>query len=155
MINIWAPSQICHETQSESVGCWFNCSFFQGKPVYANYGRDEDFSIFANQTVGSVILVRAGKITFAEKVSPLLHLRICGGAYYYRGRTRVSVHYGELLAAFCRAAHQDTTRVPRRMDLYGGNNDYGTKMTLLPSKRWDSSSALRLRASRLYRSSVR
>ncbi|KAJ6655488.1 hypothetical protein lerEdw1_005066 [Lerista edwardsae] len=40
-----------------------------GKPVYANYGRDEDFRYLANRTVGSVILARAGKITFAEKVA--------------------------------------------------------------------------------------
>ncbi|XP_066478611.1 transferrin receptor protein 1 [Tiliqua scincoides] len=43
-----------------------------GKPIYANYGSDKDFSYLTNQTIDSVesvILVRAGKISFAEKVA--------------------------------------------------------------------------------------
>ncbi|XP_067322224.1 transferrin receptor protein 1 [Anolis sagrei] len=43
-----------------------------GKPVYANYGRDEDFRELLTRipnTSGSVVLVRAGEIPFAEKVA--------------------------------------------------------------------------------------
>uniref|UniRef100_A0A8C8RU41 Transferrin receptor protein 1 n=1 Tax=Pelusios castaneus TaxID=367368 RepID=A0A8C8RU41_9SAUR len=43
-----------------------------GKPVYANYGRREDFLKLKGMDIpvnGSVVLVRAGKITFAEKVA--------------------------------------------------------------------------------------
>ncbi|XP_060098825.1 transferrin receptor protein 1 [Heteronotia binoei] len=43
-----------------------------GKPVYANFGRSEDFNTLREKNIsvnGTVILVRAGKITFAEKVA--------------------------------------------------------------------------------------
>nr|XP_060622698.1 LOW QUALITY PROTEIN: transferrin receptor protein 1 [Anolis sagrei ordinatus] len=43
-----------------------------GKPVYANYGRDEDFRELLTRIPnisGSVVLVRAGEIPFAEKVA--------------------------------------------------------------------------------------
>lgn len=42
-----------------------------GKPVYANYGREDDFSYLVNKAIPTkaVILVKAGKITFAEKVA--------------------------------------------------------------------------------------
>ncbi|XP_053243327.1 transferrin receptor protein 1 [Podarcis raffonei] len=43
-----------------------------GKPVYANYGRNEDFYQLLQKNVnltGTVILVRAGEIAFSEKVA--------------------------------------------------------------------------------------
>lgn len=46
-------------------------SLFQGKLVYANYGRAEDFQELNKMDTpvnGCVVLVRAGKISFAEKV---------------------------------------------------------------------------------------
>ncbi|XP_063162321.1 transferrin receptor protein 1 [Candoia aspera] len=43
-----------------------------GKPVYANYGRKEDFKVLLEKSIspnGTVIIVRAGRLTFAEKVA--------------------------------------------------------------------------------------
>ncbi|XP_054839990.1 transferrin receptor protein 1 [Eublepharis macularius] len=43
-----------------------------GKPVYANFGRSEDFNTLMEKKInvsGTVIIVRAGTITFAEKVA--------------------------------------------------------------------------------------
>lgn len=43
-----------------------------GKPVYANYGRDEDFRELLRSGVdfaGSVVLLRAGEIAFADQVA--------------------------------------------------------------------------------------
>nr|XP_056706040.1 transferrin receptor protein 1 [Euleptes europaea] len=43
-----------------------------GKPVYANFGRNEDFVTLMGKKInmnGTVVIVRAGQITFAEKVA--------------------------------------------------------------------------------------
>ncbi|XP_077204157.1 transferrin receptor protein 1 [Paroedura picta] len=43
-----------------------------GKPIYANFGRNEDFDTLKERKIsinGTLILVRAGKIAFAEKVA--------------------------------------------------------------------------------------
>ncbi|XP_054478579.1 transferrin receptor 1b [Anoplopoma fimbria] len=43
----------------------------QGKLVYGNYGRQEDLDVLKNKNIklrGSVLLLRAGKISFAEQV---------------------------------------------------------------------------------------
>lgn len=45
--------------------------FSQGKVVYANYGRREDLENLQNQRLNlteNIALVRAGKISLAEKV---------------------------------------------------------------------------------------
>uniref|UniRef100_A0A8C6XAJ5 Transferrin receptor protein 1 n=1 Tax=Naja naja TaxID=35670 RepID=A0A8C6XAJ5_NAJNA len=43
-----------------------------GKPVFANYGRKDDFKVILDKGIllnGTVVVVRAGSITFAEKVA--------------------------------------------------------------------------------------
>ncbi|XP_058043873.1 transferrin receptor protein 1 [Ahaetulla prasina] len=43
-----------------------------GKPVFANYGRKDDFKVLPDKGIvlnGTVVIVRAGSITFAEKVA--------------------------------------------------------------------------------------
>ena len=45
--------------------------FLKGKPIYGNYGRDEDFQELlknGGSLTGTVLLFRAGEITFADKV---------------------------------------------------------------------------------------
>ncbi|KAL8188266.1 UNVERIFIED_CONTAM: hypothetical protein K2H54_064362 [Gekko kuhli] len=52
-----------------------------GKPVYANFGRREDFDTLRQKTIavnGTVVLVRAGKIPFAEKVANAQELGAVG-----------------------------------------------------------------------------
>nr|XP_006112414.1 transferrin receptor protein 1 [Pelodiscus sinensis] len=56
-----------------------------GKPVYANYGRAEDFQKLKDLKIpvnGSVVLVRTGKITFAEKVANAEGLNAVGVLIY-------------------------------------------------------------------------
>ncbi|XP_038273689.1 transferrin receptor protein 1 isoform X2 [Dermochelys coriacea] len=56
-----------------------------GKPVYANYGRAEDFQELNKMDIpinGSVVLVRAGKISFAEKVANAEGLNAVGVLIY-------------------------------------------------------------------------
>uniref|UniRef100_A0A452IDG9 Transferrin receptor protein 1 n=1 Tax=Gopherus agassizii TaxID=38772 RepID=A0A452IDG9_9SAUR len=56
-----------------------------GKLVYANYGRTEDFQELNKMNIpinGSVVLVRAGKISFAEKVANAEGLNAVGVLIY-------------------------------------------------------------------------
>ncbi|XP_067417182.1 transferrin receptor protein 1 [Emydura macquarii macquarii] len=56
-----------------------------GKPVYANYGQKEDFQKLKEMNIpinGSVVLIRAGKITFAEKVANAEGLNAVGVLIY-------------------------------------------------------------------------
>ncbi|XP_030071924.1 transferrin receptor protein 1 [Microcaecilia unicolor] len=72
-----------------------------GKPVYAYYGRKEDFQQLAKQNIdfsGSVVILRAGKNTFAEKVANADNVNAAGVLIYphpsdYR-ETDVNVLYG-------------------------------------------------------------
>lgn len=71
----------------------------QGKPVYANYGRKEDFANLSQKNIplnGSVVLVRAGKLTFAEKVSVAGEVVLRGFVTSRSGRipSTASVQYG-------------------------------------------------------------
>lgn len=46
----------------------------QGKPIFVNYGLKADFRRLQNQDVplnGAITILKAGKITLAEKVSSL------------------------------------------------------------------------------------
>ena len=45
--------------------------FVQGAVVYAHFGQEDDFTILQNKNVnltGRVVLLRAGRISYAEKV---------------------------------------------------------------------------------------
>ncbi|XP_074859919.1 transferrin receptor protein 1 isoform X2 [Carettochelys insculpta] len=56
-----------------------------GEPVYANYGQAEDFQELKAKKIsinGSVVLVRAGKISFAEKVANAEGLNAVGVLIY-------------------------------------------------------------------------
>lgn len=67
------PTALC--TYELSITTTATTILFQGKPVYANYGQKEDFQKLKEMNIpinGSVVLVRAGKITFAEKVSDMV-----------------------------------------------------------------------------------
>lgn len=51
---------------------------FKAPVLYAYYGRMEDFDNLEDVGVsvsGKIVLVRAGRISFAEKVSVSLHIR--------------------------------------------------------------------------------
>lgn len=51
------------------------CLCLQGKLVYGNYGRQEDLDVLQKNNIevqGSVMLLRAGKISFAEQASAYL-----------------------------------------------------------------------------------
>ncbi|XP_067898504.1 transferrin receptor protein 1-like [Heterodontus francisci] len=60
------------EKRNSKVYCPYSATGnFTGKLVYANYGTEEDFDLLSSSNVmvfGSVVIVRAGKINFAEKV---------------------------------------------------------------------------------------
>ncbi|XP_061493564.1 transferrin receptor protein 1 [Rhineura floridana] len=61
------------------------CAEVSGKPVYANYGRSEDFRELLKKNFnlsGAVILVRAGEIAFAEKVANAKRLGAAGVLIY-------------------------------------------------------------------------
>lgn len=48
------------------------CLWLQGKLVYGNYGRQEDLDVLQKNNIevqGSVMLLRTGKISFAEQAS--------------------------------------------------------------------------------------
>ncbi|XP_053165707.1 transferrin receptor protein 1 isoform X2 [Hemicordylus capensis] len=58
--------------QPDAYVAYSDSATVSGNPVYANYGRNEDFSYLTKRNInstGTVILVRAGGITFAEKVA--------------------------------------------------------------------------------------
>ncbi|XP_048397621.1 transferrin receptor protein 1-like isoform X2 [Stegostoma tigrinum] len=58
---------------------------FTGKLVYANYGTEDDFNLLTSMSVtvnGSVVIVRAGKINFAEKVVNAENMK-AGGVLIY------------------------------------------------------------------------
>ncbi|XP_062901641.1 transferrin receptor protein 1-like [Mobula hypostoma] len=59
------------EVKNSDVYCPYSANgTFTGKLVYANYGTEDDFKELQNQVEvnGTVVIVRAGKISFAEKV---------------------------------------------------------------------------------------
>ena len=50
---------------------------FQGAVLYAHYGQESDFRVLKDKNInmtGRVMLVRAGKISFAEKVGGFCNL---------------------------------------------------------------------------------
>ncbi|XP_028915063.1 transferrin receptor protein 1 [Ornithorhynchus anatinus] len=56
-----------------------------GKPVYANYGSKSDFAILKERNIainGSIVIVRAGTITFAEKVANAESFKAAGVLIY-------------------------------------------------------------------------
>ncbi|XP_004644608.1 transferrin receptor protein 1 [Octodon degus] len=53
-----------------------------GKLVHANFGTKEDFENLKTSVNGSLVIVRAGKITFAEKVSNAASLNALGVLIY-------------------------------------------------------------------------
>lgn len=53
-----------------------------GKLVHANFGTKEDFEALSTPVNGSLVLVRAGKITFAEKVANAESLNAIGVLIY-------------------------------------------------------------------------
>lgn len=72
---------MCHwdNTRLTFAGC------SQGKLVYGNYGRPEDLDAVQKENVGltgSVLLLRAGKISFAEQV-PVLAEAVCVSVCVY------------------------------------------------------------------------
>lgn len=51
--------------------------FLQGAVLYAHYGQTGDFKSLQNLNIsseGKIVLIRAGKISFAEKVGTILYL---------------------------------------------------------------------------------
>lgn len=64
------------------MGCWwikyrFLFFFLQGAILYAHYGQTGDFKSLQNLNIsseGKIVLIRAGKISFAEKVGTVLYL---------------------------------------------------------------------------------
>ncbi|XP_078420154.1 transferrin receptor protein 1-like [Cetorhinus maximus] len=74
------------EQRSSKVYCPYSATGnFTGKLVYANYGTKEDFDSLSSNNVavnGSVVIVRAGKINFAEKVSNAEKMK-AGGVLIY------------------------------------------------------------------------
>ncbi|KAH0624240.1 hypothetical protein JD844_007854, partial [Phrynosoma platyrhinos] len=69
MVSLEGPSELL-ETPKPYVA-YSESGEVSGKPVYANYGRDEDFRELLKRVniTGTVVLVRAGEIAFAEKVA--------------------------------------------------------------------------------------
>ncbi|KAM6443850.1 transferrin receptor protein 1 isoform 1-T3 [Liasis olivaceus] len=71
VVSLEDPGKTVLETPSAFVAYGENAEV-SGKPVYANYGRKEDFKVLLKMVInmnGTVIVVRAGRISFAEKVA--------------------------------------------------------------------------------------
>ncbi|KAM5293325.1 transferrin receptor protein 1 [Ctenodactylus gundi] len=61
-----------------------------GKLVHANFGTKKDFEDLATPVNGSVVIVRAGKVTFAEKVANAASLNAVG-VLIYMDRTKFPI----------------------------------------------------------------
>ncbi|XP_069753303.1 transferrin receptor protein 1-like [Narcine bancroftii] len=76
------------EEKNSEVYCPYSANgTFTGKLVYANYGMEEDFKELQKQVDvnGTVVIVRAGKISFAEKVLNAEKMK-AGGVLIYPDR---------------------------------------------------------------------
>ncbi|XP_034989030.1 transferrin receptor protein 1 [Zootoca vivipara] len=70
VVSLEQPSETLETPQAYVA--YSESAVVSGKPVYANYGRNEDFYQLLQKNVnltGTVILMRAGKIAFSEKVA--------------------------------------------------------------------------------------
>ncbi|XP_060690670.1 transferrin receptor protein 1-like [Hemiscyllium ocellatum] len=80
------PGEIQLGQQNPKVFCPYSATGkFTGKLVYANYGTKDDFKLLSSMSVpvnGSVVVVRAGKINFAEKVTNAENMK-AGGVLIY------------------------------------------------------------------------
>ncbi|XP_078266395.1 transferrin receptor protein 1-like [Rhinoraja longicauda] len=73
------------EEKNSNVYCPYSANgTFTGKLLYANYGTDDDFKELQKQmdVNGTVVIVRAGKINFAEKVFNAEKMKV-GGVLIY------------------------------------------------------------------------
>lgn len=75
----------------------------EGKLVYANYGRKEDFQLLSRNVdiSGCIVLVRAGKNSFAEKVANAQIMSAKGVLIYpddreYHNLQETTVHFGHV-----------------------------------------------------------
>ncbi|XP_043541930.1 transferrin receptor protein 1-like [Chiloscyllium plagiosum] len=80
------PEEMQLGQQNPKVFCPYSATGnFTGKLVYANYGTKDDFKLLDSMSVpvnGSVVVVRAGKINFAEKVTNAENMK-AGGVLIY------------------------------------------------------------------------